>query len=566
MPRFAVKHRRGYKKGGRLGAFAARTSRTRAAAVRRRRGGVGRSRRGASKRGRRKAAGSSQSVPGAGRYAVKSLKAPAVPALQVALKKLGLPIAEWVHFESHLNWHIQPPSGRCYWGGVPHKLIQGTLLALPTTDTDYMPSNCDLFDAARKLNQGTNDAGSVGYQPFYDAGPKASRQTFGENISGTGGVNAGVVGETVFAKEHVRQLMVAKNEVNVTMENVSSLDAFIEQYELVYTRPDALGQPSLSQSGYPAIVNQWYSIGTHGATIAYDSAADVADTLNTVFLYSTAAMPYYRCVWPEWAMTSSAADIAAGLGKVRNYRHYEMRLAAQLLESYVHICLNHRNNIALFDQTEDLPYTAAGTSVPVPSAVVTTTQRRLSVEEALAHPLNDPTKLWPPAFPNKSGFHLRKLPGLITLKPGSSVKVHLPVSKQFMLDESSFPRIQDSDTDQSSNGANGVYRTVATLPRKVTCRFFRVHGDMVQSTAVGDTLGDHDYQTGSARVQFTTNRSFWMKRIVNYNTKQPDVFNEFPDPQIAIGSQAFQNNAQDALMSGAGAAPIYNIDVLPIPQ
>ena len=518
-------------------------------------------------RGARPGAMGAQPV-GASQFLARIPRGPQMSGLENKLMKLGLPIQKFCRFNSIERFHITPDSGHCFWGGVPYYLKQGTTVTPQASFSAQLnPSNCDLFDCARKIQEtfgvGAVGAGFTNQNISLDkmVRTRASDATFGDNVQQFDGQELGVAVTAQVGlgnAEQVRQWVVRSNEVSITMENTSTLDAFVEQYELTYTMPKipliALSHERGAAGSFSS--DRWNrGIGTPGGGIPLSSTLGLtAHNYPTCFDVRD-GLPAEPGVFPE-----------SGVGAVfRDVRKYGSRFSGQMLESYAGIALNHRPAEALIYPTTvpsvrsvETPVAAAayqagiaaGLTVALATAAALTAQgteafRVPTMREMLCHPMNDPTKLYPIGVKNTSGFKLKRLPGQIVLKPGASRLIKLPVKKGFTLDIDDFCRVVDQEEDYINALNNPDYRDVSSLPKSVTIRFFRVRGDMIQSKVAAANTGDTDYQTGSCTVMFQVMRSFWMRSISQLKAKETSPLNAF-DVVVTLVNQEAINDEQDA--------------------
>jgi len=509
---------------------------------------------------------------GASQFLARVPRGPKISHLEMKLLTLGMPIQKFRRFSSVERFHITPASGCCYWGGVPYYLKQGTThITQSYFNVDLQPSNGDLFDAAAKIqetlrlgNGGGDNGGqnmsldklirsAAGAVTIGNTTPFDIRLSDGQAISSlTAAVGLGT-------GQQVREWVVKANDVSITMENTSTLDAFVEQYELTYTMPKfgltLLNRDRSEQSyaSFAAVFNR--VIGTPAGT-------DTFSTLNTglVTNYPNCfdvrnGVPAEPGVYPEAGVDAQGYDV----------RKYGGRLSGQMLESYASIAANHRPILSMVYPTSlDVPnraidspmasiayaasFAATGSVVTATAAALAAAPqdapRRPTIREMLCHPMNDPTKLYPIGVKNTSGFHLKRLPGQIILKPGASRKITLPVKKGFTLDVDDFLRVVEQEIDSVLTGSTD-YRDVVELPKTCTIRFFRVRGDMIQSKTSPALRGDTDYQTGSCTVVFQVMRSFWMRSVSQLHAKECSPLNAF-DAFVSIADQEAINDETDA--------------------
>jgi len=537
---------KGKSLSSKVASAAARSSGSRAAAVSAARGAV---RRSSSRRRvvRAPRAGATGGQPvGLAQYLTLQHKPlPRYSKLEMTLERYGaLQLNQWRRFNAFERFHVQPDSGKTMWAGVPFKLTCGTALAQSALDTDWVPNNCDVYDVARKMAQGYTDQAPATVRSNPYSATAFVSQTAGDQ-SGDLPFAANAFGSAYGAYSNLQALSIKNNSVEVMIENVSSLDAFVEEWELVYRKPMVVGEwfTNRDASGLSAVAI------TRGGT-----ANDYLGGWDQSILAPTgpvSAVP--GNINPEPALFNGRDQYpytghlnpytTGGVAYTRDTKQYGTRLAGCALEQYARMCIRDREQQALV--------TPLLQPNLIRNAEVIETVGVVTAEVLLCNPMNDPSLAWPRGKPNTCGWRLRRVRRSITLKPGQSRHYKLPVDASFVQNLENLPRVADKRMDWymaqkfgTTTSTNTEIRDTSSLPSHMKFRFFRVYGDMISNRNLADTTADSDYQTGSCRVMFMIKRAMDVRWHSRTNIRQVDPLFAF-NTSVALASQEALNDETD---------------------
>ena len=393
---------------------------------------------------------------------------PAITPLERKLESMGVRVDKWVAHRSNEICHIEPASQHARWYGVPEFLEQGntSVPARLLNNDDYAVQNCDLFDIYREHCQSFYDSKLT---PYIDPMYATDRLGAGGRTAVTGNQSAAqMFGQTVFdflgdsqppTLHHQRGMLHIRNhKVQTHFENVSTIDAFVQEYELVYTEQDSAG-----------MVDQ--TIGSLDPT-----------NVNIVTTSNASTFSNIQVTYPSFDPTSIWA--------LQTPLMYGPRMGGAMIHQYFMYAKYMLGKMSVQGNLGSL----YGGLEPA----------ECSVDQLGCHTKNDPLQAMPPGATRKCAWRLVKVGSVITLKPGASVlKVH-PVRKSRDVDVFDLPVIRlayREDAGLLAIGAPTMY-----LPKKARVFCFRVWGDMIQSNETTDASGDRDWQTGSPRVMITTDR------------------------------------------------------------
>lgn len=545
MP-YRAKQRYGSKHSAFRKALAARSTRSRSARAAAVAAARRAPRRKASKRyvvrGPRPGSGGQQ--VGLARFLTHYKPLPGYSKMELALAKHGnIQLNEWRRFQSYERCHLQPDSGKCQWLGVPAKLVQGTTVTEPSTSSDYVPANCDLYDISRKMMQTYTDRAAGAYTNPYSDLPSSSGDTVWQPIGDVAAVTSATT-QQVGVTPRMRGIQVKNNWVEVLIENVSSLDAFVEQYVLEYRRPMVQGVWGAAYEGNPGsmLTHADYGGGFVGGwnTTTNLPTATAADNDNEPKLFIPSKQ------YPATDHLHPYKDQLANI----DVRNYGSRFAGCLLEQYARICINHRMSQAYAQP------------LMTPSQEVTNTVGFVSPLALLCNPMNDPKQAWPRSVKMTHGYRLVKVKKAHCLKPGASMRVRIPAKEAFYQDFADLPRVADREADlvmskrlpgvtgglaANKLNYNTVSRTACSIPSNIRCHFFRVFGDMISDKSKTEPEADTDYQTGSTRLQFMIRRSMDVRLAQFERPKEVDPMFGF-DASVSWTNQEAINDETDAPM------------------
>ena len=417
-------------------------------------------------------------------------KLPSLTPLEKKLESFGVKVDKWVANRSNEICHVEPASQHARWLCVPEFLEQG-VLSVPATvasKTDYAVKNCDLFDIYREHCQGTYDSNTaaVYVDPKYASNFALQANGGGTISTGTQtaaqmfGINNSILGDGTRPNPSASRgyLHVREHMVRTQFENVSTIDAFLQEYELVW-----------SEAGAASISND--EIGDEDPAVLTVPANPFARSFNTGFAVNIGYNP-------------------TALWTIQDPLFYGPRLGGAMLMQYFMYCKYMIGVISAQGTLGD-----SNTSGLIPS--------RVSVNQLACHTRNDPMQALPPRLPRKSGYRLVKVGAVVTLKPGQSImKVH-PARKSLDRDVYDFPvfrtKLLKDDSVATVSAVPPAPLTYIPKHSRVFC--FRVWGDMIQDSVMSDLDGDRDWQTGSPRVMCVTDRRMATRISVNPNVRAP---------------------------------------------
>jgi len=416
------------------------------------------------------------SLVGLGQVSALYKRVPRLSRLEKRLENMGLAVPHWAVYNSVSRATVKPDSGSCSWFGVPDRLDHGWHYANNVSGADKFmitPGNCDLYDIfihqiARHVNADVLGMAQDGinmsnqWQHFMEFIDQNTNEMPSYRMSTQ--TSAAYAEQLPSRTLDVVRGMDVKQYVTTKLENVSNLEAFVDTYELTY-------DPALEKRG----AGSFYSV------------AENATHHN----------------WFGGGSQYRVATTDPGYGS---------DFACHLMEEFAMFCVVQRG--AQLGQT-----TTLGLLQPLEHAQIGPARVDGSeyARQLFCHPRNNPLDALPKGIKNVSGFRLRKLPGRIGLLPAQCATVS---HTQFMKwNYFSSPRGMDR-TKGGTSTANTVGRPVA----KCAIRFYRVHGDMIQSFAedmMVDTnrYTNNDFQTGSPTVMFQTERTVMCRLFSKINAR-----------------------------------------------
>jgi len=404
-------------------------------------------------------------------------KLPKLSSMEKRIEGLGIAVPRWSMYRSLSRIKCVPASNRCHWFGIPDKLDHGwhyaDQLVSPGTKVMLTPGNCDMYDVfvhqlARHVNL-TN--------PYYEAGVNMGNQwshLLGVLQQIEGGPDSYAAIQThASTSTQVPDAVLSytrglnfRQYVTTKIENISNLEAFIDTYELIY---DPALRLDINNLGFTTGIN----------------------TSN-----------------PEWFGGGSTLRAAA------TDPQYGHDLSAALMIAYANECLVARGKQLGLDATgslQALEYTQSGVRDLYDTDANKALAKMNMIERLFCSTVNDPLEAWPRGVKNLSGFRLRKVGKRQCLLPAQCISVSHFVKGRWNYYQS--PRGISREGGQT-DPANTVVRTVG----KTSVRFYRFHGDMIQSNVntdvaatdmvdVGNSYKNTDFQTGSCALLFQTERT-----------------------------------------------------------
>jgi len=467
---------------------------------------------------RRKRGPGAPGARGSGHRPLPVLRAPRISLLETQLDRLGVAVQRFRQFRSGERMNVQPASGHCRWYCVPHTMDYGmpmphgivydaTHFAEEQKVLKQTPNSGDLYDIYRNLTAGLGPGGA------YAADTRQAPYLYGLNAVGGAAGIAGVPGQqdvtgtpalwaqipSAFRIE--KPGMDYTQRTSITYDNVSSLDAFVEVYELDYEAlPNSqvygastlyLGNDlPLSESvPYNQLPNRdllWAGTSAGHPGVDY-CPAGIVPTQYPNPIFGGSLLKYYAdCVLyqrtpiavlaaPVVATTANNTELGGAFGTI------------DLGPAVEGVALNSAGRGAINNQEER--------------------------DQVVCHPRVDPTRCTPPRRPtSKIGITLKRVREAQRIRPGQSSRFDVPALGTRHWSYADSPQGRKNQTE-------GIPFNLTTVTRaKVYC--FRVWGDMIHNKLEpGNTGAETDFQTGSTSVTFHQQRVIWARVRNQYLTQ-----------------------------------------------
>ena len=497
---------------------------------------IGRANRPAGRGKRHGYGGHTQVGEGSGRHLVPLLRSPRISGFEKQLDRCGMPVQRFRQFRSEERLNVTPASGKCHWYGVPEYMDFGTSMNLTSfaggedDSQKYVikqtPNTCDLFDIYKNINSGissnTVDYGHDSRNPILIGHRPGVEFVFDEyGTQGTSGINGAGVALYKLAPMAYRTSRPGLDytmRTQITYDNVSSLDAFVEVYCMEYRRPKS--------------------------TMGDKFGLYLGDDYGQAELCDNHALE--KGPW-QWRYGNIHPGIEylplpepVSVPTVAQQRYQGANFAGCMLKAYAYTCMYQRmpmfiNRLTALDAIVDTVDLG-----PAREEDVINSQGRGSMinpelpEQIVCHPKTDPLRVTPPSRPaSKIGFKFTRIKAAQRVKPGDSVRFNIPSHGTRHWDYmDSHVGSQEHTQVLKFTGVEGEHTEV----NHAKIYYFRVWGDMIHSKVDRAAGQETDFQTGSTSVTFHTQRVCWARSKIRYNTVQNPVLMPF-DSDVPLAQQ-----------------------------